>query len=128
MSNPSQHMLGFCLCSQLRRHRSYLHPDRRRTSAIGRADLQNPSPSRSCIGRGRIRFLGNDLTRLLAILSSTLLIRLHRPCCFDFIGFAASTSSTLLPQARIVYQYVCSVCIIWFDGHDLYSEFNLENV
>jgi hypothetical protein len=36
-------------------------------SAIRRAGLRNPSPSRSCTGRGRIRFLGSVLTRLLVI-------------------------------------------------------------
>ena len=51
--------LRVCLCFLLRRHRSLLHPERRRASAIGRAGLRNPSPSRSCTGRGRIRFLGS---------------------------------------------------------------------
>jgi hypothetical protein len=101
-----QRNLGFRLCSQLRRHRSSLHPDCRRAYALGREGLWNPSPLRSCTGRGRIRFLGNILTRLLVILSSTPLIRLHRPCCFDFIDPAASMSSTLLLQVRVIYQYV----------------------
>jgi hypothetical protein len=38
-----------------------LHPVRRRVSAIGRAGLRNRHPQRSCIERGRIRFLGSDL-------------------------------------------------------------------
>jgi hypothetical protein len=46
---------------------SSLHPDRRCASAIRRSGLRNPSPSRSCTGRGRIRFLGSILTRLLVI-------------------------------------------------------------
>jgi hypothetical protein len=81
---------NFCLCSQLRHHPSSLHPDRRRASALGRAGLRNPSPSRSCTNRGRISFLGSVLTRLLVILSSNpaalmssaSLLRRRRPCCF----------------------------------------------
>jgi hypothetical protein len=46
---------------------SSLHPDRRRASAIRRAGLRNPSSSRSCTERGRIRFLGSVFTRLLVI-------------------------------------------------------------
>jgi hypothetical protein len=42
---------------------SSLRPDRRGASAIRRAGLRNPSSSRSCIGRGRIRFLGSVFTR-----------------------------------------------------------------
>jgi hypothetical protein len=69
-SSQRQNHHNFRLCSQLCRHHSYLHPDRQRSSTLGRADLQNLSPSRSCTGRGRIRFLENVLMRLLAILSS----------------------------------------------------------
>jgi hypothetical protein len=38
-----------------------LHPICRHASAIGRVGLLNRRPQRSCIGRGRIRFLGSDL-------------------------------------------------------------------
>jgi hypothetical protein len=74
-------------------HRSSLHLERWRTSAIGRAGLRKPPPLRSCTGRGRIRFLGSVFTRLLTSFSSsssttsslTLLLRRHRPCCFDVV-------------------------------------------
>jgi hypothetical protein len=46
---------------------SSLRPDRRGASAIRRAGLRNPSSSRSCTGRGRIKFLGSVFTRLLVI-------------------------------------------------------------
>jgi hypothetical protein len=46
---------------------SSLRPDRIGASAIRRAGLRNPSSSRSCTGRGRIRFLGSVFTRLLVI-------------------------------------------------------------
>ena len=42
-----------------RRHRSLLHPERRRAPANGRAGLRNLSPLGSYTGRGRIRFLGS---------------------------------------------------------------------
>ena len=51
--------LGFASSHNLRRHRSLLHPKRRRASARGRAGLRNRSSLRSCTGRGRIRFLGS---------------------------------------------------------------------
>jgi hypothetical protein len=38
-----------------------LHPVHRRASMIGRVDLWNHCPQRSCIGRERIRFLGSSL-------------------------------------------------------------------
>jgi hypothetical protein len=59
---PIQPELGFRLCSQLRLHRSSLHPEHRRASAIGRVGLSNPLPLRSCTVRGRIKFLGSVFT------------------------------------------------------------------
>jgi hypothetical protein len=114
----SQHQThpNFRLCSQLRRHRSSLHPDRRRASALGRAGLRNPSPSRSCTGRGRIRFLGSVLTRLLAILSSNPaastssapLLRRRRPCCFRPALFTSMSD-----------QYASFDLILYFSSFDL---------
>jgi hypothetical protein len=114
----SQHQThpNFCLCLQLRRHRSSLHPDRRRASAIGRGGLRNPSPSRFCTGRGRIRFLGSVLTRLLAILllnpdastSSALLLRCRRPCWFR-----------PAPSISMSDQYALSDLTLYFSSSDL---------
>ena len=95
---------------------SSLHPDRRRASAIGRAGLRNPSPSRSCTGRGRIRFLGSVLTRLLAILSSNPaastssapLLRRRRPCCFRPALFTSMSD-----------QYASFDLILYFSSFDL---------
>jgi hypothetical protein len=114
--NPSQHELGFRLCSQLRRHRSSLYPDRWRASALGREGLRNLSLSRSCTGRANKVFLGSVLTRMLAILSSNpaastslapLLWR-RRPCCFR------SASST-----SIFDQYASSDLTLYFSSSDL---------
>jgi hypothetical protein len=91
----SQPELGFCLYSPLHHHHNTLHSEHRCASAIRRAGLQNPSPSRSCTRRGRIKFLGSVFTRLLVFFSSTLLLRRHWPYCFD-------------PRRLPVY-------IIWFD-------------
>jgi hypothetical protein len=95
-----------------------LYPDRRRASTIGRAGLRNPSPSRSCTGRRRIRFLGSVLTRLLVIFwrrrpcwfrwSSTPLLRHRRPCWFR-----------PAPSISMSDQYASSDLTFYFSFSDL---------
>ena len=70
---------------------SLLHPERRHAPTNGRAGLRNLSPSRSCTGRGRIRFLGS--------VRATAQVRLHP------LRSASSTSSTyrtMLPRRQLV--------------------------
>jgi hypothetical protein len=92
---------------------SSLHPDRRRASAIRRAGLQNPSPSRSCTGRGRIRFLGSVFTRLIVIFWP------RRPYwfrCFDVVDPADSGERHLLVCLISTHHLIwlfTSVLLIW---------------
>jgi hypothetical protein len=60
-----------------------LHPVHRCASAIGRGGLQNRRPQQSCIGRGRIRFLGSNL-RDCSLASSSSSPRL----VYLFVGLA----------------------------------------
>jgi hypothetical protein len=95
---------------------SSLHPDRRRASAIRRAGLRNPSSSRSCTERGRIRFLGSVLTRLLVIFWP------RQPCwfrCFDVVDPADSGSRhqpvcliSTLRTHHLIWLFT-SVIMIW---------------
>ena len=88
--------LEFCL-SLLRRHHSLLHPDRRRASAFGRADLRNLSPSRSCTGSRQIMFLGSAL-RDCSPFSSWVVLQLPLPGTIvvdTFIDYFIGPTTTL---------------------------------
>ena len=105
--------LGFCQVSLLRRHRSPLHPESRRAPAIGRAGLRNPSSSRSCTGRGRIRFLGSasrDCSRSSPRVVYLLRLRgdTANVSCVEF--FTTPTSPFPTSSAPLVHQFRNRLC------------------
>ena len=97
------------------RHRSLLHPERRRAPANGRAGLRNLSPLGSCTGRGRIRFLGSAQRDCSTIFATArppsksgaaayrrLLHSVHRTVFVPSASF-------VFPKAKTQYVYCCLI-------------------
>ena len=118
--------LGFATSRSLRRHRTLLHPERRRPPANGREGLRNHSPLRSCTGEGELGFWEalRATARCLHHGSSTQQVG---RCCVP-PPQASSTPSRHRQRRRqqhrcteqfcyICKRSVCVPCFRWSDKH-----------